>query len=232
MPIWLPNFLSSQESDNEDLSPSSQYHYGSEKDIHTSSSTTAMQSPSSTAIGPPLLPPPALHSGTTSSNSRRNRKKSIKFPRFSVHWARLKKRIGTGTAPSSSSLVGESAAGSGTTRNQGDDAYESADGFVDEVVVDRAWTEDIKSTATPHSEHGATPDKTNSQQLNNGPSEPDSVPYEGFWSVWTPLAILRWRTWPLLMEIFSSRFIDEKAERHFAQVREFSVYQYRLNHDL
>ncbi|KAF9525965.1 hypothetical protein CPB83DRAFT_858706 [Crepidotus variabilis] len=217
MPRWIPERLRSasspEDNDDDEFIPPSPHAYDLEK--VSTSSRTAMQTPSaSTALDPPLLPPPAIHSGGASSHMRRTRKKA-KFGGLTVHWARFKKRIGTGTAPSSSSMVGESAAESATTRAIGEHGYE--DDVVDEVVVDRAWTEEIKSTVTPHSEHGATPEKTASQQHNNGPSEPDSVPYEGFWSLWTPLAILRWRTWPLLLEIFSSRFVDEKAEKHYAQ---------------
>lgn len=88
---------------------------------------------------------------------------------------------------------------------------------VDEIVVDRAWTDDIKSSVS-HSEHGANPEKSGGSHQKEVNSDHESVVYGGIWNTSTPLGILRWRAWPFVMEIFSSRFIDEKSEVHYAQV--------------
>ncbi|KIM44414.1 hypothetical protein M413DRAFT_442397 [Hebeloma cylindrosporum] len=144
------------------------------------------------------LPPPVVQSIASSSPSRRLRKKTVRIAGLSVHWARFKKRIGTVAAPSSSSVIGESAAENSYTRKI--ENTEVAD-YLDEVVVDRNCPE--KSGG--------------SHQPNQGTSDHDSVVYDGFWTSWTILAILRWRTWPFIMEIFSSRFVDEKSEQHYAQ---------------
>ncbi|KAJ3504573.1 hypothetical protein NLJ89_g7867 [Agrocybe chaxingu] len=134
---------------------------------------------------------------------------------LTVHWARFKKRIGTGTAPSSSSHIGDSAVETGYSRRM--EMAPEANDVVDEVVVDRVWTEEIKSSVT-HSDNGASPEKSGgSHQQNHGASDHGSLNYEGRWRWWTPFAIIRYRTWPLLMEIFSSRFVDEKSEQHYAQ---------------
>ncbi|KAF8806887.1 hypothetical protein BYT27DRAFT_7140360 [Phlegmacium glaucopus] len=128
------------------------------------------------------------------------RHKSPHFEGLSIHWARFKRRIGTGTAPSSSSQIGESAAESSYIQRT---ETIQENGIVDEVVVDH---------------HGGSPAKSGeSHQFNAGGSDHDSVVYEGFWNMCFPLAIIRWRTWPFVMEIFSSRFIDEKSEQHYAQ---------------
>ena len=156
-----------------------------------------------------LLPPPVLQ---TTNHTRQMRRKSARFSGFAVHWARFKRRLGTGTSPSSSSQIAESAADNSYTPRI---EIAQEDGTIDEVVVDRVWTEEIKSVES-QSDHGATPGE--SHQFNPGGSDHESLVYEGFWSMWPPLAIIRWRAWPFIMEIFSSRFIDEKSEQHYAQV--------------
>ena len=165
-----------------------------------------------------LLPPPVLQTNTTINHNpcRRIRRKSTRFDGLSVHWAKFKRRIGTGTAPSSSSQVGDCTMD--TSYIQRMELAQENDN-VDEVVVDRVWNEEIKSIES-HSDLGASPEKSGeSHQFNAGGSDHESLVYEGFWSMWPPLAIIRWRTWPFIMEIFSSRFIDEKSEQHYAQVR-------------
>jgi hypothetical protein len=104
---------------------------------------------------PPAIPPPAL----ISHGAGRVRSKSARIagvlnvdgrrePRgLRVHWAKFRKRIGTGTAPSTSELE-ESihTAGSSTILRRPShnfDPEKSAAG-VDEVVVDRAWFDEIK----------------------------------------------------------------------------------------
>ena len=156
-----------------------------------------------------LLPPPVLQ---TNAGINHMRRKSARFGCLAEHWTKFKRRIGTGTAPSTSSQVAESA-----VENSYNQQMEMAreDGAVDEVVVDRVWGEDIKSIES-HSDPGASPGE--SHQVNSGGSDHESLVYEGFWSLWPPLANIRWRAWPFVMEIFSSRFIDEKSEQRYTQV--------------
>lgn len=164
------------------------------------------------------LPPPVVQSIASSSHSRRLRKKTVRVAGLSVHWARFKKRMGTVAAPSSSSAIGESAAENSYVRKMDTGVAD----YLDEVVVDRSWTEEIKSSVS-HSDHNGSPEKSGgSHQPNQGTSDHESVVYDGFWASSTILAILRWRTWPFILEIFSSRFVDEKSEKHYAQVRFFA----------
>ncbi|KAF8902397.1 hypothetical protein CPB84DRAFT_1678868 [Gymnopilus junonius] len=156
------------------------------------------------------LPPPVLQNGSTSQSSR---KKRARVSGLAVHWARFKRRIGTGTAPSSSSVMMESAAEQSYSRRM--EAMDKSDP-VDEVVVDRIWTEEIKSSVS-HSEHGGTPEKSASQQPDKNVSDHESLVEDNRWTLSTPLTIIRYRTWPFLMEIFSSRFMDTRAEQHYAQ---------------
>lgn len=161
-----------------------------------------------------LLPPPVLQ---TNAGINHTRRKSARFGCLAEHWAKFKRHIGTGTAPSSSSQIAESAVENSYIQRM---EMAQEDGAVDEVVVDRVWSEDIKSIES-HSDQGASPGE--SHQVNPGGSDHESLVYEGFWSLWPPLANIRWRAWPFIMEIFSSRFIDEKSEQRYAQVSQLQL---------
>lgn len=155
------------------------------------------------------LPLPVISSSTNARAS----KKSARFDNLSVHWARFRKRMGAGTVLDNSSLLGESAAETNYIRRL--ENAETSD-FVDEVVVDRMWSEEIKSSVT-HSDHGASPEKSGTShppERGTGTSDHESVSEEKF----KALTMLRYRAVPLFMEIFSSRFLDDKAEQHYAQV--------------
>jgi len=154
-----------------------------------------------------LLPPPVLQ-----TNAGITRRKSARFGSLAEHWAKFKRHIGTGTLLSSSSQIAESAVENSYTQRM---EIAQEDSTVDEVVVDRVWSEDIKSIDS-HSDCGGN-GLGESPQVNPGGSDHESLVYEGFWSLWPPLANIRWRAWPFIMEIFSSRFIDEKSEQRYVQ---------------
>ncbi|EJF56265.1 hypothetical protein DICSQDRAFT_71854 [Dichomitus squalens LYAD-421 SS1] len=170
------------------------------------------------------LPPPVSYPANHPSNDRRLRMK--KNARISgglrVHWDRFVRKLGSGTAPSSSSnfddSVGES---SGYPRSRQDGqaggGEEQVEDRVDEVVVDREWSDEIKSSSVTHSEHGGTPEKTGSNHLGGTNTDRDSfaIHPEGFWGVCRPLIFVRWRLWPLVHSFFSTRFMDEKSEMHY-----------------
>ena len=161
-----------------------------------------------------LLPPPVLQSNAGINHTRR---KSACFRCLAEHWAKFKRHIGTGTAPSSSSQIGESAVESSYIQRM---EMAQEDGAVDEVVVDRVWSEDVNSIES-HSDHGVSPGE--SHQVDSGGSDHESLVYEGLWSLWPPLASIRWRAWPFIMEIFSSRFIDDKSEQRYTQVSQHQL---------
>ena len=155
-----------------------------------------------------LLPPPVLQ-----TNAGITRRKSARFGSLAEHWAKFKRHIGTGTVLSSGSQNAESAVENSYIQRM---EMAQEDSAVDEVVVDRVWSEDIKSIES-HSDCGASPGE--SSQVNPGGSDHESLVHEGFWSLCPPFANIHWRVWPFIMEIFSSRFIDEKSEQRYAQVR-------------
>ncbi|KAH9479238.1 hypothetical protein JR316_0007826 [Psilocybe cubensis] len=211
---WFAQFLSSNTPPQwtEDHYTKSSLELSAEKNTQASPVPSMNTPTTSTAID--TLPPPAVQSlSSSNSKARRKNKKTARVKGLSVHWASFKKRIGTGTAPDSSSLFGESAVESNFTRRL--ESAETSD-YVDEVVVDRNWSEEIKSSIS-HSEHGGSPEKTTSHPPDRGNSDHESIADDKFWSLSMPITFMRYRAWPLFMEIFSSRFLDDKAEQHYAQ---------------
>ena len=172
------------------------------------------------ALPADTLPPPvsadANSSGRRSSRTKKNARVS---GGLRVHWDRFVRKLGSGTAPSTSSNFEESVGdSSGYPRSRQEQPYPDApDERVDEVVVDREWSDEIKSSSVTHSEHGGTPEKSGSNHLGGTNTDRDSfaVRPEGFWGAWGPLIYLRWRLWPLTHAFFCTRFMDEKSEMHY-----------------
>jgi osomolarity two-component system sensor histidine kinase SLN1 len=168
----------------------------------------------------PVLPPPAA--AITSTYNRP--KKTLRIdggPGIRVYWTRFRRRLGAGTAPSTSSLVDSSAQGSNDGfrsdtqgGRQGEDEAE-----VDEVVVDRNWSDEIKSSVSL-SEQDISFDRPGGHHHVAGPNtDRDSVALHtgGFWGLSTPLIILRWRVFPAIVDFFSTKFPNKKSEQHYVK---------------
>ncbi|TFY66934.1 hypothetical protein EVG20_g4155 [Dentipellis fragilis] len=156
-----------------------------------------------------LLPAPVV---AASTSSRRKGKKSARIDG------------GPGTSPSTSSLIDESTAGTHTSDTRfprSDREGNDDDDAVDEIVVDRNWSDEIKSSVSQtQSEQGPSPEKSGSHNHAGGvatTTDHDSVAIhaEGFWALAMPLIILRWRVWPAIVDFFSLKFFDEKSETHY-----------------
>ena len=168
----------------------------------------------------PVLPPPAAAITTTYSRP----KKTLRIdggPGLRVYWTRFRRRLGAGTAPSTSSLVDSSAQGSNDGfrsdtqgGHQGEDEAE-----VNEVVVDRNWSDEIKSSVSL-SEQDISLDRPGGHHHVAGPNtDRDSVALHtgGFWGLSTPLIILRWRVFPAIVDFFSTKFPNKKSEQHYVK---------------
>ena len=172
------------------------------------------------------LPRPVTHRTDSSflSSARRKKKTRIDASTRSplrVHWDRFLRKIGSGTAPSSSSNFDDSlgdSTGSNRARSGSAVLQEDVDAPVDEVVVDREWADDLKTSSVTRSDPGISPDKSGgSNPLGGTNTDHDSfaVHPEGFWGLCLPLIWLRWRLWPFLLGFFCTRFLDEKSEEHY-----------------
>lgn len=189
------------------------------------SSSSVEKITASVALSPlsrhePGLPVPATHSTPSLASVRRKKKTRIDGSaksKLHEYWDRFRRRISSGTEPSSSSAFDDStgdSSGYGRTRS----VREDPDAVLDEVVVDREWGEEPRTSSTTHSDHGASPEKSGgSNHLGGTNTDHDSVAVhaEGFWGSCTPLVWIRWRIWPGLVGFFYTRFLDEKSEEHY-----------------
>jgi hypothetical protein len=137
-----------------------------------------------------------------------------------VHWIEFKKKLGTGTAPSTSSLHDDSTAGSIHGREQVPGQPEDE---VDEVVIDREWMEDRKTTTKSESAH---PFNDNRPPGGTNTDRESFAVVEGFWARSTVLIALRWRLWPAMLSFFRPRFMDAKSEAQYS--KESWFYRKRL----
>lgn len=221
MTRWRPNVRlgkALERSGDEEMAPVPSPIPFTENDVRTSNGTMVPISTNSITVENHDLPSPVTQSALVTTNNCRNHNLAKRFGGFRFYWAKFKKRIGTGTAPSSSSLIVESAAEHAHSRRMTEQDEEgNNDSVVEEVVVDRTWTDNMQSSAFSECVH--TLEKSPSQLHIQISVETASIVHVGFWGLCKPLAIIRWRTWPFLMDVFSSRFADEKTERHYAQVR-------------
>lgn len=162
------------------------------------------------------LPPPAVQSDRYSTTHRKH--KTARFSTLKNLWIEFKTRLGTSSMPSSSSMHDESAVDSACLPRR-----ESVcdDDMVDEVVVDRIWSEEFHSTPSHSDPEDGTKSKSGSNNQPPPLSDSESTLEDSVWGRNSALIFLRYRVWRMLMEIFSSRFEDEKKELHYRQVRIF-----------
>ncbi|KAG8221064.1 hypothetical protein J3R82DRAFT_2578 [Butyriboletus roseoflavus] len=157
------------------------------------------------------LPVPVALAGPPAS-SRRRKIKTARFAGLKVHWARFTTRIGA-DFPSDSSAVADSSFESNQARRRVDDGIQGDE--VDEIVVDRDWTEDLRGSLDQPSERGHTRSSDSHAQIGTSLGrDATPMPDDGnFLSVllWS----LRWEAWPATVKFFSVRFLDDRTERRF-----------------
>ncbi|EPQ54871.1 hypothetical protein GLOTRDRAFT_111444 [Gloeophyllum trabeum ATCC 11539] len=160
---------------------------------------------------------PVLQSAMSSSARRRHKKARIEGG-LRVHWDRFRKRMGTGTAPSTSEIPDESGTDSSARPGARFANAEELD-EVDEVVVDREWAgRDLKTSITQSDGQENSREKSGGGGGAQGTNtDMDSIIWysDGFWAICTPLIILRWRLWPAVKNFFWVHFDDPKSENHY-----------------
>ncbi|KAG6879945.1 hypothetical protein C0992_009303 [Termitomyces sp. T32_za158] len=153
--------------------------------------------------------------------------KSVTRPSEALHtwdavvalWAKFKRRLGTVQAPSSSSVIDESA--ESHVVDMADGSIQNDDEVVDEVIVDRVWSDDFTTSAT-QSDNAGSPEKSGGSHLGGrSASDHESLHgTEGVGGVLSISVLFRWRIWPAIVRFFSSSFSDQKSEANYAQVRQ------------
>lgn len=167
---------------------------------------------SATPIDPALLPVPVTTKLDPSIASSRTRDQ-FQFTRsLKTHWIEFKRRLGTGTAPSTSSAHDDATSGSIHGK---DPVPGQPEDEVDEVVVDREWAEDArKSTTKSESAH---PFHDSRQPGGTNTDHESFAVVEGCWARLTFLIILRWRLWPAILSFFRPQFMDAKSESQYTK---------------
>lgn len=123
-------------------------------DVELEKHITRQMSPTPDYSDMGALPPPVIAkttsksvAGSTSTKQKKSARIEVVPGGLRVHWARLRRRLGTGTSPSTSdSMIDESAGDSSTTRHPNLTGTYEDDDEVNEVVVDRVWSEELKSS--------------------------------------------------------------------------------------
>ena len=200
---------------NKSRSPSASNSHtlrGTNTDSHTP--------PSVTPIDPVLLPVPATTKFDPSVASSRRRVR-FRFTRsLKVHWVEFKRRLVTGTAPSTSSAHDDT-----TSSIHGKDSVPGQpEDEVDEVVVDREWAEDAKKSTTKS--ESAHPFHDSRLPGGTNTDHESFAVVEGCWTHATVLILLRWRLWPAILDFFRPRFMDAKSESQYT--KESWFYRKRL----
>lgn len=159
------------------------------------------------------LPVPVALAGPAGS-PRRRKKKTARFAVLKVHWARFVKRIGA-DSPSDSSAVADSSLGSNHPRTGQRTEDEVDDDEVDEIVVDRDWSEDLKSSLNQSSERGHTRSSDSYAQISTTLDRgTTTLPEDShFFSILH--SSLRWEAWPAIVKFFCVRFLDDRTEQRF-----------------
>ncbi|KIJ65498.1 hypothetical protein HYDPIDRAFT_110594 [Hydnomerulius pinastri MD-312] len=160
------------------------------------------------------LPVPVALAGTAGSG-RRKKRKTARINGLKVHWAQFLKRVGT-ESPSNSSAIVDSSLDSSQLRQRTDDDVDADE--VDEIVVDRDWTEDLKSSLNQSSERG--PEKSADSHVHVGGTgtsvghDSSALPEDSrlFWRL---VYWVRWEVWPAVDKFFHVRFYDERTEERF-----------------
>lgn len=185
---------------------------------NTGVTTTRVASPAQDDDDDEELPRPVQ--ATDYPDGRRKKKARISLG-LHVRWDRFLRKLGSGTAPSTSSALDDSSGdstGYNRSRARREAVVDEGD-EVDEVVVDREWSGEIKSSV--HSEHGGTPEKSHGSdpRLGHGGTSTDrdsvAIHADGCWASNTLLIWLRYRIWPTAYNFFCTRFLDEKSENHY-----------------
>ncbi|KAJ6518948.1 histidine kinase [Mycena sanguinolenta] len=154
------------------------------------------------------LPAPVTQALSSPRNASCFRAVADKWTGFKAY---MKRTLAAPYVPSSSAFVENEVADVSPTAKKDELRFNDTD-EVDEVVVDRLWSDDNFETdsdsdaaETASSRHG---DQSDTQV------DPLDVPLEGVWA-YPPLAFCRTQIWPRIQKFYMPRFEDADEERLF-----------------
>lgn len=161
------------------------------------------------------LPTPVVQQRTSRQHTPGVRYASTFHPITSC-WRTLVRRLGTGTALSTSSHSRVEAVSQSNLVNARSTGNEERH-ELDEIVVDRSWSTDNLRSSVSVSEHGNTPEKSGLSHLTTTMDREPIAPHPsgGFWMSWLPLTVLRYRIWPATVEFLNPQSFNPESEAHF-----------------
>jgi hypothetical protein len=86
------------------------------------------------------------------------------------------------------------------------------EGEVDEVVVDRSWSSDVKVSPKSSEQETSHEMSSGTQPVQQSSDRESSTVDHGPWPV---VVLLRWRMWPAVWHFFNSSFEDKLAEERY-----------------
>ena len=187
------------------------------KSLQTTTTNTNDRSERSAITDYPLLPTPATAKDVPSRPHRNSKSVQISGG-FRAHWAAFKKKVASGTAPSTSGSPEDSiGTASYIHKPQGPAPCEQDGRAADVVVVDRVWGEDpkwsTKSDSNSPLEETRVENRLGTTSTDPGSSKADS----SFWASCPAFLFFRWRIWPSIWGFFWLRFADQKVEVHYVK---------------
>ena len=180
------------------------------------------------------LPPPA-----TSFRAGSVTKKATFDNGVRVHWARFKRKMGNGSAPSESLMEGETMTDSSNRRWGNGTLHQlpigstapDDDADVDEIVVDNNFVMDGGKSVTQGSEPGISLEKSaGSATHGTHATDRDSFTQdtEGFLDRSAFLSAIRYRFWPILYQFFLIKFYDPTVEAHYQKEAYYQTKSLRM----
>jgi len=186
------------------------------RSLQTATSNTNAHSDNSATTDFPLLPTPAT-AKDVSPRPRRDSKSVQIRGGLGTRWAALKKKVTSGTPPSTSSSPDNSTGTASYVHKPQVSAACERDGHLDVVVVDRVWGEDPKwsTKSDSNSPYEETRAEDRFGTTNTDPDTSETDP--GFWASSPAWFFFRWRIWSPIWGFFRLRFPDQNIESHYVK---------------
>lgn len=183
------------------------------------------------------LPPPVQAGSSSTSRARfASPPTASNTQKIKVHWARLRHRIGTGSADAPSESYGDDTQDGSMTWRRASDHPSSAQSAawnivggqevepeeVDEIVVHNSFVgygygaEDTESHTGRTTASEKPPDNGTSSH-NQHTTDKESTNTLSIWDRWVVLGIIRWRIVPGLGRFHSLAFADPVAEAQYSR---------------
>ncbi|KAF8621809.1 hypothetical protein AX15_007483 [Amanita polypyramis BW_CC] len=135
-----------------------------------------------------------------------------------TNWSRFKRHLDLRPSPSSSSILVDESIVESNSDVENEEKLQQENDEVDQVVVDRAWTDEESSFSQLEYVIQAQKLDTEKQAYDGEVEHVVGAPVPVS-NKWYPLGTLRWRIWRGLIKFFCTTFPDERLEHVYAEER-------------